>query len=189
GEAPGNGPKMVGTGNGRPCGIMVCEGELLPAEYRGAVLEVDAGTRQLNFFPLTRKGAAFRTEYKVFLGSDDPWFRPVDACAAPDGSIFVADWYDAGVGGHAFSDQTSGRIYRVAPRGHQGAKPSPDFATVEGLVTALGSPNIATADAARRGLIERVTFERGEVPRELDALGRLALPGHRDIDRARAIWT
>ena len=70
----------------------------------------------------TRKGAAFRTEYKVFLGSDDPWFRPVDACAAPDGSVFVADWYDAGVGGHAFSDQTTGRIYRVAPKGTRARK-------------------------------------------------------------------
>ncbi len=57
--------------------------QLLPPEYRGAILEVDAGTRQVNFFPLTRKGAAFRTEYKVFLTSDDSWFRPVDACAAP----------------------------------------------------------------------------------------------------------
>ena len=78
---PGNVPKIVGTGNGSPCGIMVYEGDLLPPEYRGAVLEADAGTRQVNFFPMTRKGAAFRTEYKVFLGSDDPWFRPVDACA------------------------------------------------------------------------------------------------------------
>ena len=66
-EVPGNVPKLVGTGNGSPCGIMVYEGELLPPEYRGAVLEVDAGTRQVNFFPLTRKGAAFRTQYKVFL--------------------------------------------------------------------------------------------------------------------------
>ena len=100
-----------------------------PPEYRGAVLEVDAGTRQVNFFPLTRKGAAFRTEYKVFLAGDDPWFRPVDACTAPDGSVFVADWYDAGVGGHAFSDQTTGRIYRVAPQGHKSQKIKVDFAT------------------------------------------------------------
>ncbi len=126
-----------------------------PPEYRGAVLEVDAGTRQVNFFPLTRKGAAFRTEYKVFLGGDDPWFRPVDACAAPDGSVFVADWYDAGVGGHAFSDQTTGRIYRVAPKGHKSQKVKVDFATPDGLIAALKSPNIATQDAARRGLIER----------------------------------
>ena len=94
-DVPGNVPKLVGTGNGSPCGIMVYEGDLLPEEYHGGVLEADAGTRQINFFPITRKGAAFRTEYKVFLASDDPWFRPVDVTAAPDGSVFVADWYDA----------------------------------------------------------------------------------------------
>ena len=119
------------------------------------MLEVDAGTRQVNFFPLTRKGAAFRTQYKVFLGGSDPWFRPVDACAGPDGSVFVADWYDAGVGGHAFSDQTTGRIYRVAPMGHKSQKVKADFATPAGLIAALKSPNIATQDAARRGLIAR----------------------------------
>ena len=48
------------------------------------------------------------------LGSDDQWFRPVDVTAAPDGAVFVADWYDGGVGGHAFRDQTTGRIFRVA---------------------------------------------------------------------------
>ena len=113
---PGNVPKLVGTGNGSPCGIMLYEGQLLPAEYQGGVFGIDAGTRQVNFFPMTRKGAAFRTQYKVFLGGDDPWFRPVDVCSAPDGSVFVADWYDAGVGGHAFSDQTTGRIYRYSLR-------------------------------------------------------------------------
>ncbi len=170
-EVPGNVPKLVGTGNGSPCGIMVYEGELLPPEYRGAVLEVDAGTRQVNFFPLTRKGAAFRTEYKVFLAGDDPWFRPVDACAAPDGSVFVADWYDAGVGGHAFSDQTTGRIYRVAPKGHKSQKVKVDFATIDGLIAALKSPNIATQDAARRGLIER-----GKEPRRRRDVGNARGP-------------
>ena len=136
-EVPGNVPKLVGTGNGSPCGIMVYEGELLPNEYRGGVLEVDAGTRQVNFFPLSRKGAAFRTEYKVFVAGDDPWFRPVDACAAPDGSVFVADWYDAGVGGHAFSDQTTGRIYRVAPRGTRARRSRSISPHRDGLIAAL----------------------------------------------------
>ena len=118
-EVPGNVPKLVGTGNGSPCGIMVYEGSLLPGAYKGCLFEADAGTRQINFFPIERHASNFRTEYKVLLGSDDPWFRPVDMTAAPDGSIFVADWYDAGVGGHAFRDQDTGRIYRVAPKGHK----------------------------------------------------------------------
>ncbi|WP_165227512.1 PVC-type heme-binding CxxCH protein [Aquisphaera insulae] len=155
-DVPGMIPKLVGTGNGSPTGIMVYEGSLLPKEqgYFGAVLEVDAGSRQVNFFPITRKGASYRTEYKVLLGSDDPWFRPVDACAAPDGSIIVADWYDAGVGGHAFSDQNTGRIFRVAPKGHKASKPpAPDFATTAGRIAALKSPVVAARDAARSSLI------------------------------------
>ena len=118
-EVPGNVPKLVGTGNGSPCGIMVYEGSLLPGAYKGCLFEADAGTRQINFFPIERHGSNFRTEYKVLLASDDNWFRPVDMTAAPDGSIYVADWYDAGVGGHAFRDQDTGRIYRVAPKGPQ----------------------------------------------------------------------
>ena len=182
-EVPGNVPKLVGTGNGSPCGIMVYEGELLPPEYRGAVLEVDAGTRQVNFFPLTRKGAAFRTQYKVFLSGSDPWFRPVDACAGPDGSVFVADWYDAGVGGHGFSDQTTGRIYRVAPQGHKSQKVKVDFATPEGLMAALKSPNIATQDAARRGLIAR-----GKEANVAADVGNVAVHDKDPIYRARALW-
>ena len=196
-EVPGNVPKLVGTGNGSPCGIMVYEGELLPLEYQGAVLEVDAGTRQVNLFPLVRKGASFRTEYKVFLSGDDPWFRPVDACTAPDGSVFIADWYDAGVGGHAFSDQTTGRIYRVAPTGYKSGKFKADMGTTDGLIAALKSPNIATQDAGRRALIDRVKLERGQTSSvskvaagraEWEALWKLAESG-KDIERARAAWT
>jgi putative membrane-bound dehydrogenase-like protein len=182
-EVPGNVPKLVGTGNGSPCGLMVYEGELLPPAYRGAILEADAGTRQVNFFPLVRKGACFRTEYQVFLGSDDPFFRVVDACAAPDGSVFVADWYDAGVGGHAFTDQTSGRIYRIAPKGSRSRKITPDFGTLDGLVTALKSANIATQDVARRLLIER-----GAEPQVTACVSKLAADDPDPIYRARALW-
>jgi putative membrane-bound dehydrogenase-like protein len=183
-DVPGNVPKLVGTGNGSPAGILVYEGGLLPTEYFGGVFEVDAGTRQINFFPLTRKGASFRTEYKVFLSSDDPWFRPIDACAAPDGSIFVADWYDAGVGGHAFSDQTTGRIFRIAPKGHKRKAVKVDFAAVDGLIAALKSPNIATRDAARRRFIEQ-----GRGSEASRAVRDLALDGRVDsVHRARALW-
>ena len=148
-DVPGSVPKIVGTGNGSPCGITVYEGELLGPDYRGSVFEADAGTRVINHFPITRKGAAFRTEAKILLASDDPWFRPVDMTTAPDGAVFVADWYDAGVGGHAFKDQTTGRIYRVAPKGNKAKKVEYDFGSLMGLRDALMSPNIATQFATR----------------------------------------
>ena len=183
-EVPGNVPKLVGTGNGSPCGIMVYEGGLLPDAYHGALFEADAGTRQINFFPIERHGSSFRTEYKVLLASDDPWFRPVDMTAAPDGSVFVADWYDAGVGGHNFQDQDTGRIYRVAPKGHKAPAARPDFATIPGLVAMLKSPVVASQDAARRSLIERAKADRDDV---LADLGRMFNLGH-PIERSRALW-
>jgi putative membrane-bound dehydrogenase-like protein len=187
-DVPGNVPKLVGTGNGSPAGIMVYEGELLPGDFQNAVFEVDAGTRQINHFPLTRHGAAFRTESKVLLSSDDPWFRPVDVCAAPDGSLFVADWYDAGVGGHAFSDQTTGRIYRVAPKGVGPKTAKPDFGSLDGQITALASPNIATRDVARRMLIAYLN-EKGESgARDMEPkLQSFELPKN-PVMQARLMW-
>ena len=189
-EVPGNVPKLVGTGNGSPCGIQVYEGSLLPEEYFGAVLESDAGTRQINFFPITRDGASFRTDSKVLMSSDDPWFRPVDSATAPDGSLFVADWYDAGVGGHAFSDQTTGRIYRIAPEGFKAEAPSPDFGTTRGLIAALKSPNIATMDAARRGMIGE-SGAGSESRRPLVNVRTLLyfFKNSEPIHRARVLWT
>jgi putative membrane-bound dehydrogenase-like protein len=180
-DVPGNVPKLVGTGNGSPCGVMVYEGKLLPSEYSGAVLEAEAGPRVINYFPLTRKGAAFRTEHKIMLASDDPWFRPVDVTAAPDGSVFVADWYDSGVGGHGFRDQTTGRIYRVAPKGVKTTKVAYDFSTLDGLIEALQSPVVATRDAARRGIL---SWGDGRAWNALAALFRGADP----VMRARALW-
>jgi len=183
-EVPGNVPKLVGTGNGSPCGIMVYEGGLLPDAYHGGLFEADAGTRQINFFPIERHGASFRTEYKVLLGSDDPWFRPVDMTAAPDGSVYVADWYDAGVGGHSFRDQDTGRIYRVSPKGSKPSIAKPDFASVAGLIEQLKSPVVAAQDAARRSLIERSQADREGVLAAVTRLFNLGQP----IERARALW-
>ena len=179
-EVPGNVPKMVGTGNGAPTGISVYEGSLLPGDYQGGVFEADSGTGQINFFPIERHGAHFRTTYKVLLGSDDKWFRPVDVAALPDGSVLVADWYDSGVGGHSFRDQTTGRIYRVAPKGVAFKKVPADFATVPGLIAALKSPVVATQDAARRSLIAR-----GDEARP--ALADLYAHGT-PVEKARALW-
>ena len=190
-EVPGNVPKLVGTGNGSPCGIQVYEGDLLPKQYFGSLFESDAGTRQVNFFPLTRDGASFRTDYKVFLASDDPWFRPVDSATAPDGSVFVADWYDGGVGGHNFRDQTTGRIYRVFPKGKPPAPNRLDFSNPTGLMAALRSPNIAAQDAARRSMIAQPRSQAGRSGQinVRQILQMLSLPENQAVHvKARIMW-
>jgi putative membrane-bound dehydrogenase-like protein len=194
-ELPGIIPKIVGTGNGAPGGLTVYEGDLLPQTSFYSVLQVDAGTRQLNSHPLKRYGAGFRSDYKVLLKSEDSWFRPVDVSVAPDGSVFVCDWYDAGVGGNRFSDQTTGRIYWLRPKNYDAASRSgqPDFDSVDGQILALRSPNVATRFAARRSLLKRAgdarpplqeLFRRGrphERARALFVLADLPDTGHDDV--------
>src|SRR5205807_1026669 len=107
---------------GSPTGICVYEGKLLPKKYQGQLLHTDAGPRHVRAYCLTPKGASYSVEREDIVTSSDNWFRPSDVCVAPDGSVFVADWYDPGVGGHGMGDTTRGRIYRLAPIGN-GANP------------------------------------------------------------------
>jgi len=82
----------------------------------------------------------------------DKWFRPSDVCVAPDGAVYIADWNDAGVGGHNMEDRKldamTGRVYRVAPKGSKPSVPKLDLASAGGCVAALQSPSQATRYAA-----------------------------------------
>jgi putative membrane-bound dehydrogenase-like protein len=144
-EQPGIVHKTLRTGFGSPTGITFYEGSLLPEKYRGALLHCDAGPREVRAFFRKPKGAGYELDKEVILTSSDNWFRPSDVCVAPDGSIFVADWYDRGVGGHGMGDPTDGRIYRLTPKGHKGyTVPEVKLDTKEGVLAALGSPCQAT---------------------------------------------
>ena len=69
------------------------------------------------------------------------WFRPVDVRTAPDGSLFVTDWYDPGVGGHAQADSNRGRIFRVSPKGNSKyVVPAFEFKAAAGAAVALTNP-------------------------------------------------
>src|SRR5438045_1341032 len=86
--------------------------------------------------------------------STDNWFRPSDICVAPDGSVYIADWYDPGVGGHGMGDTTRGRIYRLAPKGNKPSVPKVDLGSKGGLTAALASPNLAVRAMAMAKLRE-----------------------------------
>src|SRR5204863_2899633 len=114
------------------------------------LLHTDAGPRHVRCYRLKPKGAGYDVEREDVVQSTDNWFRPSDVCVAPDGSVFVCDWYDPGVGGHGMGDTTRGRVYRLAPKGHQGYKvPAVKLDTREGLRETLSSPCIATRSLAQ----------------------------------------
>ncbi len=142
---PGVMPNLLQTGAGSPTGITVYEGTLLPKIFHGQVLHCDAGPSICRSYITANDGAGYKVTETVALlhGARDNWYRPSDVSVAPDGSVFIADWYDPGVGGHNAGDLDSGRLFRLAPPGHKYNVPKFDFASVEGAIEALQNPNYA----------------------------------------------
>jgi putative membrane-bound dehydrogenase-like protein len=153
-EQPGIVHKTLRTGFGSPTGIQFYEGNLLPKQYANTLMHCDAGPMEVRAFTRKLKGAGYELDKTLMLTSSDKWFRPSDVCTAPDGSVFVADWYDPGVGGHGMGDWTRGRIYRLTPTGHKGYKvPEVKLDTEDGVMVTLGSPCLATRAAAQAKLL------------------------------------
>jgi putative membrane-bound dehydrogenase-like protein len=154
---PGVVPNLLQTGGGSPTGICVYEGTLLPVAFRGQMIHCDAGPGVVRAYPTTVDGAGYKATSIDILTSKDSWFRPADVCVAPDGSIYVADWNDAGVGGHNMADRDPekmrGRIYRVAPKGFKPQRPNLKFDTPRNLVAALESPNQSARFLAHTKLV------------------------------------
>jgi putative membrane-bound dehydrogenase-like protein len=177
---PGVVPNVIETGNGAPTGVTVYEGDLLPAAFRNQVIFCDAGPHVVWSLPVKTVGAGFTASKVDILRSPDINFRPVDAAVAPDGSLFVSDWYDPVIGGFKQDDIERGRIYWIAPRGHKYSTPKYNFDTADGATEALQSPNYCARYLAWTHLHE--LGPKAEKP--LAAL--LSDPNPRI--RARALW-
>lgn len=141
---PGVVPNVLQTGAGSPAGICIYEGRQLPKRFWDQMIHCDPGTHVVRSYPTTFDGAGYSaTIAPLVTGTNDKWFRPIDVCVAPDGSLFVTDWYDSGVGGHQQADREHGRLYRIAPPGSKYVVPKFDYTTSAGAVAALRNPNLA----------------------------------------------
>ncbi len=178
---PGVVPNLLNNGSGSPCGLMIYEGDLIP-ELKGSLLHAEALHNVIRAYkPTQGVGASLTaTSTNVVLHQADSWFRPVDVCTAPDGSIFIADWYDPGVGGHYAGDQLQGRVYRLAPKGSIYKSPNMNIDDASQAVIALKSPNLST---------------RSQAQLKLRSLGVQAIPALKEglissnsLDRSRLLW-
>lgn len=156
---PGVVPNLVQTYAGSPTGILIHEGKLFPAEYQNQVIHADAGPNVIRMYPVETSGAGFTGSVTPILDGNkrDNWFRPSDVTVAPDGSIFVSDWYDPGVGGHAVGDLDKGRVYRLAPKKSKYKVSRPDYSSVESLIELVQNPNRAIHFKAFMALKEKGT--------------------------------
>jgi putative membrane-bound dehydrogenase-like protein len=179
---PGVVPNLLQTGAGSPTGMIIYEGNLLPGRFRNQMIHCDAGVNVVRSYPVAKDGAGYKaTITNILKNEKDQWFRPADVCAAPDGSIIVADWYDPGVGGHQAGDQQRGRIYRVTIPGKNYTIPAFDYANAADAVKALQNPNLAVRYHAWTALHE---LGAKAVP-ELNRLWHSSADAHM---RARAFW-
>jgi putative heme-binding domain-containing protein len=102
--------------------LIVAEGTAMPSWLRGQFL--GAGPRHRNLVAAERiaAGPTFTTkDTGIALSGADIAFRPVYLANAPDGSVYVADFYEEYIAhGQNYQgqlDPTTGRIYRLRGKG------------------------------------------------------------------------
>ena len=157
------------------CGPVIYRGDNFPAEFYGNafVCEPSGNLIKRNILVESNGIVTGRHAYETneFLTSTDERFRPVNAYTAPDGTLYVVDFY-RGILQHRIYLTTYlrqqildrkldaptglGRIYRVV---HERAKPGPapklSKAEIPELVAQLGHSNGWWRDTAQKLLIER----------------------------------
>lgn len=179
---PGTVPNLLQTGAGSPTGILVYEGDRLPDRFHGQMIHGEPRHNVVRSYPVKKNGAGYTAEIVNIVESvDDDWFRPADVCIAPDGSLFIADWYDPGVGGHQIGDLNRGRIYRVAPDVSDYKVPAFSTNTTGDAIRALESPNLATRYMAWQKLHEQGAASEKD-------LAKIFSSADNPRFRARAFW-
>jgi putative heme-binding domain-containing protein len=161
-------PKIMGHLHGSTAigGVVVIAADRRPREFRGNLLCGNPMTSRVDRDSVTWTGSTPTLhEAPDFVATSDPWFRPVAFAFAPDGSIYVADFYNRIIGHyevpltHPGRDRTSGRIWRIVPPLSPSANQAlPDLSTaiVEQLIQVLAHPNITARMLATDQLVDRI---------------------------------
>lgn len=134
-------------------GLVYYTGEQFPEAYRNNFYSGNVVTCRINRNTMSLHGSSPESKREEdFLVSDDPWFRPVDLKTGPDGSIYVADFYNRIIGhyevpkDHPGRDRTSGRIWKITYTGGKQIKGhrNKDWSksSAEELVKALSYPQV-----------------------------------------------
>ncbi|MBS2035998.1 c-type cytochrome [bacterium] len=185
------------------CGPCIFFGDRLPEEARGNAFVCEPAGNLVARYALSEngleiKGRSLRHQGRDFLTSTDERFRPVNLYTAPDGTLYLVDFYHGVIEHKSYlsayvTDQIKqrnldqggayGRIWRVY---HDSARPGPQprlaRASSSELVGYLSHPNGWWRDTAQRLLVER------HDPATLPLLESLVLRGKAPLARVHALW-
>lgn len=161
-------PKMMEKPRGSTAidGISIYADNLWPAEFQGNILIGDVMASRVYRDSVIEAGSTrIARPMPDFVSTSDSWFRPVDTTLAPDGALYIADFYNRIIGHyevpltHPGRDRESGRIWRVVYKGVDGRaklhQPH-DFtkASIADLVTELGHPSLSRRFLAQHALVD-----------------------------------
>jgi putative membrane-bound dehydrogenase-like protein len=148
------------TGGHVTVGGIVYQGDSFPARFRGKYVAADLLGHGVYWHDLTPDGSSFRSAHGgELLRANDTWFAPSDVTLGPNGSVYVADWFDkrtAHPDPDADWDRSNGRIYKIEAKGTKLAAPF-DLAKLSSdkLVSLLAHPNDWFRRRARQVLADR----------------------------------
>ncbi len=185
-------------------GTTVYTGDAFGDDYRGNVFVADANAGIIHRELLFDDGPTFRSEPRPvdreFLAAQESWFRPVNLANAPDGNLYVLDFYREYIEEPASIPQSiqerlqldfyrgndRGRIYRIArdsDSARRGLSSGLDGASISDLVSALEHPNGWHRTSAQRLLVERADSSAADELRGLAGAAKSAQA------RLHALWT
>ena len=196
--------EQVGGHFSAATGATAYVGDAFPPNYRGNLFVGDANGNLVHRDILSADGVTFQAERwpaeKEFLASTDVWFRPVNFANAPDGNLYIADFYREYIEEPVsipesikkkveidfYRGNDRGRIYRVVPESPRRAgnlKPNLGQASTAELVRTLAHANGWHRRTAQRLLVERQDDDAAPLLKEV------AEAGESPLTRLHALWT
>jgi putative membrane-bound dehydrogenase-like protein len=202
-------------------GCVIYDGGAWPAEYNGDYFCTEPTINVVHHTRLTPEGSSYTfhklpgREQTEFIRSKDMWWRPIEVRVAPDGAVYIGDFYNQAVihndtrgpdhnrvnaSVRPDRDHYFGRIWRLD---HKQAKklvvPDLSKADAQKLVTALEHPSRAVRMTASR-LLSELNPAPGDKPVPGSPVGKeqfgiadmikLAGDGSKSAEaRIAALWT
>ena len=104
------------------------QGGAFPKSFKDAYIFANTLDNAVYWANLRPDGSSYRASFGgTLLKTEDSSFRPVDCETGPDGSVYIADWYDkraTHVDPLDTWDRSNGRIYKIEA---EGTRPAPKF--------------------------------------------------------------